>query len=209
LECNMRRIGQFLVVAAIAGTLAACESVSALGPGATVAELDTADNPAAAVNISSLTEAVNRRPNDPEAFNQRGAAYARIGRFSDAIADFSKAVSLEPGFAPAYTNRGLAQRQTGRNDAALQDFSRAIQANPSYAPAYLAAISCAARTSCPRRSATSIKQSGSTLKGRRRCMHGALSISARTITGRLCRISTRPLTATRTMPRPIPHAARA
>jgi len=134
----MPGVARFVILLSLAGGLAACESVSALGPAAAVAEIETGDTAAASVNLASLSEVVNRRPTDPEAFNQRGAAYARLGRFSEAVADFTKAVSLDPDFAPAYNNRGLAQRQTGRNDAAMQDFSRAIQANPNYAPAYLA-----------------------------------------------------------------------
>ncbi len=132
------RLASIALSAVLAGMAAACDTVSAVGPRVAVAEVESADNPAASVNLASLTEVVNRRPNDPEAFNQRGAAYARLGRFNEAIADFSRAVSLDASFAPALTNRGLAQRQSGRDDAALQDFSRAIEANPNYAPAYLA-----------------------------------------------------------------------
>ena len=89
------------------------------------------------VNIASLSDVIQRNPNDPGAYNTRGAAYARVGRYSDAISDFNKAVQIDPNYAPAYTNRALAFRQTNRNDQALADFSRAIQADPNYGPAYI------------------------------------------------------------------------
>ena len=79
-----------------------------------------------AVNIGALSEVVRSRPNDPTAYNTRGAAYARVGRYSEALGDFNRALQLDPNYAPAYTNRALAYRQTNRNDQALADFSRAI-----------------------------------------------------------------------------------
>ena len=85
-------------------------------------------------NLGSLTEVIERNPSDPGAYNTRGAAYARLGRYSDAIADFNKAVQLDPGNAPAYTNRALAFRQTNRNDAALADFTRAVEADAELRP---------------------------------------------------------------------------
>ena len=46
-----------------------------------VAERDP-DNPqTASANISSLTDVIERRPNDPVAYNQRGIAYAKNGNY--------------------------------------------------------------------------------------------------------------------------------
>jgi tetratricopeptide (TPR) repeat protein len=114
--------------------LAGCETVSR-GSGPSVAEVED-DKATAAVN-RSLTEVIERNPSDASAYNTRGAAYARSGRYQDAIADFSKAIQINPGYAAAYANRALAYRQTGRNDAAMADFTRAIEADPNYGPAYL------------------------------------------------------------------------
>jgi tetratricopeptide (TPR) repeat protein len=116
--------------ALMALTLAACETV---GGGVQVrgpqfAELDDPQNAnpnAASNNISSLSEVISRNPNDAGALNLRGAAYARAGRFSEAIRDFDRAIQLDPNLAAAFLNRGLASRQAGRNDAAMNDFNRA------------------------------------------------------------------------------------
>ena len=49
-------------------------------PSPKVAERDP-DNPqTASANISSLTDVIERRPNDPVAYNQRGIAYAKNGQ---------------------------------------------------------------------------------------------------------------------------------
>jgi tetratricopeptide (TPR) repeat protein len=136
MQHSMNRGRNWLAIAGIAIALAGCDTVSGGGRGAGIAELDTGEASAAkaSVNIGSLSEVVNRNPNDPQAYNTRGAAYARIGRYSDAISDFAKAVQIDPNNAAALTNRGLALRQSGRNDAALADFNRATTVNPNYAP---------------------------------------------------------------------------
>lgn len=117
--------------------LGGCETVGSVGSvGTGVAEV-VAPTKDSSANLESLTEVIRRNPNDPEAYNTRGTVYARIGEFSDAIADFTKAIQLDPKNTTAYTNRALALRQTKRNDLALADFDRAIESNPNHAPAYI------------------------------------------------------------------------
>jgi cytochrome c-type biogenesis protein CcmH/NrfG len=97
-------------VAALCIGVSGCESLAPMS-APKVAERDP-DNPqTASANISSLTDVIERRPNDPVAFNQRGIAYAKNGRYQEAISDFSHAIRLDPKFAGAYTNRELAYRQ--------------------------------------------------------------------------------------------------
>ena len=117
--------------------LAGCETAGSVGSvGLGVAEVTPRSNETS-VNIASLSDVVSRNPRDPEAYNTRGAAYARQGDFDKAVADFTKAVTIDPNNAAAFTNRALSYRQTGRNDLALADFNHALQANPNHAPAYL------------------------------------------------------------------------
>src|SRR5918998_2689264 len=116
--------------------LSACGTTSS-GPAQRIAVVEEDTQGTSSVNIASLSDVIQRNPNDPGAYNTRGAAYARLGRYSDAMTDFTKAVQIDPNHAPAYTNRALALRQTNRNDQALADFSRAIQADPNYGPAYI------------------------------------------------------------------------
>src|SRR5215207_9056116 len=130
-----RRLAPAGVLVGVA--LAGCDTVGSINRTGGVAVVEEQTKEASGANISSLSEVIQRNPSDPAAYNTRGAAYARLARYADAINDFNKAVQVDPNYAAAYANRALAFRQTNRNDAALADFSRAIAADPSYAPAYL------------------------------------------------------------------------
>eukprot|EP01042_Synura_sphagnicola_P030749 gene30749-39611_t len=94
MDKSMLTSRNWLIATGLALALAGCDTVS-MGSGAGVAELQTENTEAASVNIGSLSEVINRNPNDPQAYNTRGAAYARIGRYSDAISDFTKAVQID------------------------------------------------------------------------------------------------------------------
>src|SRR6185437_2545512 len=66
--------------------LAGCESMSNVGShGTGVAELATESPQEASTNIASLTEVIKNHPNSAVAYNTRGVAYARIGRFQEAV----------------------------------------------------------------------------------------------------------------------------
>lgn len=123
-------------IVALAVGLSACATERMSVTGGKVAEVDT-DKQAASVNIGSLTEVIARNPTDANAYNTRGAAYARISKYQEAIADFTKAVALKPGFAAAFTNRALAYRELNKDEEALADFNRAVQSGPTYGPAFL------------------------------------------------------------------------
>ena len=48
-----------------------------------------------------------------EAYNNRGAAKAALGRHDDAIADYDEAIRLKPDHAEAYYNRGRCEGCVG------------------------------------------------------------------------------------------------
>jgi len=126
-----------LVVGSLCVVLAACSTTGTPSPGpiVSVAEMDK-DVETAAVNIESLTAVIEANPRDATAYNTRGAAYARIGKYVKAEEDFTKAIELKPGYSAAFTNRALANRQIGRNEQALADFNRAIALTPNNAVLY-------------------------------------------------------------------------
>ena len=95
------------LVAAIGLGLSACESLSPMS-GPNVAERDP-DNPqTASANISSLSDVISRRPNDPVAYNQRGIAYARNGELPGRDRRFLARHQAEPEI-----RRGLHQSRAG------------------------------------------------------------------------------------------------
>ena len=123
-----------LAVAAALAVAACGETFGGMAPGARVAETeaDAAAQASSAGNLASLTQIIERNPQDPASYNTRGVVYAKLGRYSSAVADFSHAIELDPHFAGAYTNRALAYRQMKKDDLALQDFNQAIEFNPSF-----------------------------------------------------------------------------
>src|SRR5215203_3600804 len=124
-----RRLAPLGILVSVA--LAGCDTVGSVTRSAGVAVVEEETKEASGANISSLSEVIQRNPNDPAAYNTRGAAYARLARYSDAINDFNKAVQVDPNYAPAYANRALAFRQTNRNDAAFQPRHRPISVAPT------------------------------------------------------------------------------
>jgi tetratricopeptide (TPR) repeat protein len=71
-----------------------------------------------------------------ERYNESGVAYARMGDYDRAIADYSKAIEVYPEHAGAYSNRGIAYERMGDYDRAIADHSKAIGIDPRYAKAY-------------------------------------------------------------------------
>src|SRR5690349_8266903 len=100
----------------LAALLGGCSTI-ALTPGANaVPESEETQFAASPANIASLTEVVQRNPNDPQAYNMRGSVLGLGGRHEEALSDFNKAISLDPGYAQAYANRALVYRQVNKLD---------------------------------------------------------------------------------------------
>src|SRR5438034_3067276 len=114
------------------------------GCGATIGTLDLTgsteqENTQAATpaNIASLSEVVQRNPNDAQAYNMRGSVLGRAGRTQEALADFDRAIALDGNYTQAHANRGQAHRQGNRLDLALADYNKALALDQNYAAAYL------------------------------------------------------------------------
>src|ERR1700728_2411108 len=129
-----RVVAGFAVAAALAAwSLAGCASLG--NPPA--ADTDETLYAPAQSNVSSLSEVIEKHPDDPQAYNMRGAVYGEAGRDDQALADFDHAISLDPNYAQAYANRGLIYRKTNRLDLALADDDKALTIDADYAPAYV------------------------------------------------------------------------
>ena len=134
------RAGRAAIAVTLALALAACgETMGGMNPSGHVAETeaDATAQASNAGNIASLSEVIQRNPQDAVAYNTRGVVYAKLGRYSNAVDDFGHAIELDPKFAGAYTNRALAYRQMKKDNLAMQDFNQAIAVNPNDAAAYL------------------------------------------------------------------------
>src|SRR5262245_28793344 len=76
-------------------------------------------------------------PKFADAYNNRGAAYARKGDRGRAIADYTKALEFNPKFIWGYNNRGLVYSSMGEYDKAIADFDKALEIDPKSAIVYL------------------------------------------------------------------------
>ncbi len=67
---------------------------------------------------------------------QRGLAFANIGEFKKAIADYSKALELDPKHTNAWHNRGIAHYRSYDYEKAVADHTKALELSPKFAPAW-------------------------------------------------------------------------
>ena len=86
--------------------------------------------------INYFTNVISKDPNNAEAYNYRGKAYANLEDYEQAINDFTKAIELAPYIADYYYNRGLTYLKLEKNDLAIIDFTKAIELKPDFAKAY-------------------------------------------------------------------------
>ncbi len=87
-------------------------------------------------SIEHLSRAIELDPAFKIAFKSRGAAYLRLNKTEEAIADFNAVVDMDPANARAFHLRGLAYEKTGDNDKALDDFNRALALKADYGAVY-------------------------------------------------------------------------
>ena len=80
--------------------------------------------------IKKYDEAVERNPQNPEAYFNRGNAWFLKGEYDKAIADFTEAIALNPQDVAAYHDRGSAWAQKGEYEEAIADYNKAIELEP-------------------------------------------------------------------------------
>lgn len=66
----------------------------------------------------------------------RGVSYRRLGKYGEAVTDFSEAIRLNPRHASAYNDRAHARGELGDKEGAIADLTRAIEIEPKFALAW-------------------------------------------------------------------------
>jgi len=84
----------------------------------------------AAGAVSALEAAVAADPGRPEARNMLGLALERVGRTSEALAEFVIALDLRPDYAAARLNLANSQIKAGKLDEAIENLRQVVAANP-------------------------------------------------------------------------------
>ena len=87
--------------------------------------------------VADFTSALDRDPNNVDAFRNRGMAWQRASDFDKAVADFTRAIKINPKAEALYNARGAALFSKEEFAGAIEDFNRAIALNKRFAPAYL------------------------------------------------------------------------
>ncbi|MFO0994538.1 MAG: sulfotransferase [Hyphomicrobiales bacterium] len=90
-------------------------------------------NSGAGAAIPLFWYAAELKPDLPDAHNSLANALVRIGRLSDAEAEYRKAIELEPQSALFQFNLGNLFHSLGRNEEAEQYLVRAAELDPRYA----------------------------------------------------------------------------
>ncbi len=63
-------------------------------------------------------------------YNNRGYAYRALGKYEEAIKDFTRAIEIDPYYRGAYNNRAYSFQILGDYDRAVSDFTRALKLMP-------------------------------------------------------------------------------
>jgi tetratricopeptide (TPR) repeat protein len=87
-------------------------------------------------DIAKYSSAIEERPDNYRAYNNRGVAYQKKGLHHRSIDDFSKAIELNPSFVQAYINRGNAYQEMGQHEHSISDLDKAIALDPGNSMAY-------------------------------------------------------------------------
>ena len=74
--------------------------------------------------LEVLNLALQLRPSKPEIFFSRAGVYFMLGRFNDAVRDYTSVINLSPA-AEVYNARGAAYERMGKTDLAQKDFEEA------------------------------------------------------------------------------------
>ena len=92
--------------------------------------ITAAENDNIEAAIEHATAAIDHAPGFGQAYFARGNAFAQIGEFGLALADFTSAISLLPSHFEAYHGIGYTLEQMGEYDGALQAYRQSHALNP-------------------------------------------------------------------------------
>ena len=86
--------------------------------------------------ITSYDNALEIKPDNHEAWYNRGIALFNLGRIEEAIASYDQALKIKPDDADAWYNRGIALDDLGRIEEAITSYDQALKIKPDDADAW-------------------------------------------------------------------------
>jgi tetratricopeptide (TPR) repeat protein len=123
----------FVTVTARFGAGTTARSLPRIAAGAYVLLLAGISVPAGGVWRDGTTlwgRVVERFPDSPKGWFNRGAAYHEAGAYRLAVADYDRAIALNPKYPYAWSNRGLSVFFLGDRERALADITRELGERP-------------------------------------------------------------------------------
>jgi Flp pilus assembly protein TadD len=85
--------------------------------------------------LAACEEAVRAKPDDAEAWYNKGVALDNLQRTEEALHSYNKALELDPEYPQAWEKKGVALDKLNRSEEALQCFEEALKLKPDYAQA--------------------------------------------------------------------------
>jgi tetratricopeptide (TPR) repeat protein len=65
--------------------------------------------------------------NNAAAYNNRGFAWRKLGRYAEAIEDYTKSLELSPNNLKTLNNRGFSYAKSGNFAKAISDYNKVQQ----------------------------------------------------------------------------------
>ena len=88
-------------------------------------------------SIYFFSKAIEKNPNDAEAYYSRAYSQQKIGgKERNVISDYSKSLELHPNDYEAYMNRGVAYVKIRQYTEAISDYKKSIEIKSDYSIVY-------------------------------------------------------------------------
>ena len=87
--------------------------------------------------IKSYDQALHIKPDDHDAWHNRGMALDELGQFEEAIASYDQALQFKPDLHQAWYNRGMALYTLGQFEEAIKSYDQALHFKPDDHDAWL------------------------------------------------------------------------
>ncbi len=81
-------------------------------------------------SVDFYTQAIANKPQDPNAYIGLARAHGRLGRYQEAIADYTRLIELKPD-SGAYNSRAWSYHLAGRDAEGLPDAEKAVALTPT------------------------------------------------------------------------------
>ena len=86
--------------------------------------------------IEYFTKCLELNPKNKVAWEDKGYALRKLGRYEEAIRCYDRALEIDPRDAVAWYNKGIALDNLRRYEEAIRCYDKALEINPKYANAW-------------------------------------------------------------------------